>query len=210
MAVTKTTGEIDAWAEIAQAGFRAGSEEDIEDGYSVVLHIDVAIAETSVAHTGTEIIVETGTDTGNARDNWSEVTRFIGPTGTAVDAPFLAQEAVGQTTLSITDPVTNDMDNNKKKKFINAATEADSEIVYQLTSSNDATDEITIDTGLAHQQETTSIILDIDDPIAEAVKEYQVSIPDTADRVRVKYNNNFDPDGATAFTRCRITKITGV
>ncbi len=210
MALSKSTAEVDAWAEIAQAGFREGANTNVSDSYRATLHIDCAIAEEAVAHTGTEIIVQIGTDTGDADENWSTLVKFIGPIGTAVGGAFANQEAVGQTILGITNPVTENLDNHKKFRFINAATEANSEIVYSISDSGDAGDTVTIQDGLTNQQETTSVMLDIDDAVDEVVVQYQVAVPASADRVRVLYNNNYDPDGAKAFTRCRVTKLTGI
>lgn len=210
MATTKSTAEVDAWAEIAQAGFREGATTDVSDSYSATLHIDVALS-TTTAHTGTEIIVQTGTDTGDADDNWSDLVRYIGVTGTAVLLAFDATEPIGETSIAVTNPVTANMDNDKKFKFVENTTAADCEIVYQTANSGDAGDTITIQDGLTHEQDvTTSIIYDIDNVTSEALSMHQIDIPVTADRVRVFYNNNFDPDGSTVFTRCRINKLTGI
>lgn len=210
MALTKSTAEIDAWAEIAQAGIREGVNTDVSDMYAATLHIDCALSSTT-AHTGTEIIVQIGTDTGDANDNWSDLVRFISVTGTAVLLAFDATEPIGETTIAVTNPVTANMDNDKKFKFVENTTAADSEIVYQVSNSGDAGDTITIQDGLTHEQDiTTSIIYDIDSATAEAVKQHQIALPSSADRVRVLYNNNFDSNGSTVFTRCRITKVTGI
>lgn len=210
MALTKSTLEVDAWAEVVQAGVREGANQDVSDCYSATLHIDCALSSTT-AHTGTEIIVQVGTDTSDADDNWSTLVRFVGVTGTAVSAAFAATEPIGETVIAITDPVLNNMDNDKKFKFVENTVAADSEIVYQAANSGDAGDTITIQDGLTHEQDiTTSIIYDIDDATSEAVSQHQIDIPMSADRVRVIYNNNYDPDGSTVFTRARLTKVTAV
>ncbi len=64
MAPTKTTAGLDAWASVAQAGFREGANTDVSDSYESTLHIDCALGSTT-AHNGTEIIVQVGTDTGD-------------------------------------------------------------------------------------------------------------------------------------------------
>ena len=210
MALTKTTAEVDEWAEIAQAGHRLGAETNVADSYGAVLYIAVALS-TTTAHTGTEVVIEIGTDTGDATDNWAIFTRFVGVSGTAVLLALAATEPIGETTIAVTNPVTANMDNDKKFKFIENTTAADSEIVYQTANSGDAGDTITIATGLAHEQDiTTSIIYDIDDAVREAVSQHVIEIPASADRVRVKYNNNYDPNGSTVFVSSRITKVTGI
>lgn len=210
MALTKSTAEIDAWAEVAQAGLREGVNTDVSGNYASTLHIDCALSSTT-AHTGTEIIVQVGTDTGDADDNWSTLVRFIGPIGTAISTALAATEPIAETVLAIDNPVTNNQDNDKKFKFIENTTQADSEIVYQVSNSADAGDTVTIQDGLTHEQDiTTSIMYDIDDVVDEAVSQWQVDIPISADRIRIIYNNNFDPDGSTVFARARITKVTAL
>ena len=209
MATTKSTAAVDTWLVIAQGAFREGADTDVSDAYSSTLYIDCAL-NTTTAHTGTEIIVDIGTDTGDADDNWSTLVRFIGVTGTAVSLSLDDTEPIGETSIAMTNPVTANMDNDKKYKFIEHATDANSEIVYQTANSGDAGDTITIQDGLAHEQTSSSTIFDIDSATAEAVSQHQIDIPASADRVRVRYNNNFDPDGSTVFTRCRISKLTGI
>lgn len=210
MSAIKSPASVDVWAEIAQAGFREGAVVDLQGVYSAVLHIDVALSSTT-AHDGTEIIVLIGTDTGDADDNWSILVRYTAVTGTAVLLALAATEPVGETVIAVTDPVTANMDNDKKFKFIENTTPADSEIVYQISNSGDAGDTITLLKGLTHEQDiTTSIIYDIDNAKSEALSMHQIDIPNSADRAQVYYNNNFDSGGSTVFVRCRVSKLTGI
>lgn len=181
---------------------------DVSDAYVAVLHIDVAISSTT-AHTGTEIIVQIASEAG-VDDAWSTLTRFIGPTGTCVKADFKAQEVAGQTVLSITDPVTQNMDNDGKLKFILANTVADSEIVYQIASGDDTADTITVLNPTTHQQETTSDIFDIDDAVSEGVASYAIELPASVSQANVIFNNNYDADGSQVHVRVRVTKLTGL
>ncbi len=210
MALTKVTGAIDVWAEIAQGALREGANINVSNNYETTLHIDIALSSTTL-HGGTEIIVQTGTDTGDLDDNWSTLVRFIGVIGTAISTPFLATEPIGEKTIGIDNPATNNQDNDMKFKFIENVAPADSEIVFQTANSGDGGDTVTIQDGLTHEQDiTTSIMYDIDDAVLEAVSMHQISIPITADRYRVFYNNNFSPGGSTVFTRCRETKVIAV
>jgi len=208
---TKTTTEVDAWAEVAQAGLREGAIINVADSIAATLHIDVALSSTT-AHTGTEVIVEVGTDTSDATDNWSVRRFYICCVGTAVTLALDATEPIGETVIAVTNPVTANMDNDKKFKFIeDTGTEANSEIVYQTANSGDAGDTVTIGRGgLAHEQNTGSILWDIDNAVTEVVSQVDVPLLSTDDRVRILYNNNFDPDGSTVFCRARITKVTSI
>jgi len=209
MALTKSGAEVDAWAAIAQNTVREGAAVDVSDAYAATLHIDCALGNTTV-HTGTEIIVQiSSAASGDAY--WSNFMRFIGPTGTAVDANFKdATEAAGETTLSIDNPVTENVDNNKKFKFVEHDTDANSEIVYQTANTADDTDTITVLDGLTNEQTSSSNLLDIDHVTTEAVIMYTLDLPMPSLRARVIYNNGYDPDGAIVYTRCRISKVTAV
>ena len=136
MSLTKTTGEVDAWAEIDTGAIREGANVDVSDAYEATLHIDCALCE-ATAHTGTEIIVQIGTDTADKDTNWSTLVRLIGPIGTAVTLALNATEPIGETVLEALNPVAGNMDNDKKFKFLEHATDANSEIVYQVSNSGD-------------------------------------------------------------------------
>lgn len=211
MALSKSTTEIDAWQKIAgNAVAVLGNEENVVDAYQATVHIDVALGEVSIANLGTEIIVQVGSDTGNANDNWHTIARFIGAIGTAVSDPFGATEAAAQTVLTMTDVPGSNIDNDNKFKFVENTVVADCEIVYQSANSG-AGDTITILDGLAHEQDiTTSVLFDIDNAVTEAVSQFSVELPQDTDAVRIIYNNNFDPTAADIFCRSRITKLTGI
>jgi len=208
MALTKSVAAVDEWAEVAQNATREGAEVDISDCYSAMLHIDVALSS-ATAHTGSEIIVQISSNT-TGDEHWNTLTRFISVTGTPISVNLANQEAAGQTVLGVTNPVTNNMDNDGKFKFIEHGTVANSEIVFQTANGGDAGDTITVQDGLTNQQETTSVLFDIDHATNEVVGQYAVEIPFGANRCRVLYNNTYDPDGATIHTHCRISKVTGV
>ena len=139
---TKTENtEALAWYEIAgNAGddtmFKETGSIDVSGSQLTTLHIDCAISSTT-AHTGTEIIVMIGSEAG-VDGSWTEVTRFIGPTGTAIALAFAATEPAGETVIAIANPVANNLDNVGKHKFIENTTVADSEIVFQTEVGADA------------------------------------------------------------------------
>ena len=214
-AITKTeTTQAQEWVEIPGGAAADGtdiittSDIDVSGAYSATLHIDCCISSTT-AHTGTEIIVQIASEAG-VDDAWTTWTQFVGPTGTAVDADFAAQEAAGQTVLSITNPVTENIDNDGKFIFIEAATVANSQIAYQIASGDDAADTITINAGLTAQQETTSDVFSMDSATGSPVGMYAISIPASASQARVIFNNNYDADGSTVHVRVRATLLTAL
>jgi len=134
--VTKTENtEVLAWQEIAQNAVLESGTIDVSASQSSTLHIFIALSSTT-AHTGTEIIVQYGSEAG-VEGSWSDGPRWIGPIGTAISTAFAATEPAGETVLAITDPVTNNQDNDGKYKFIENTVAADSEIVYQVSNSGD-------------------------------------------------------------------------
>jgi len=133
---TKTENtEVLAWQEIAQNTVLESGSIDVSASWDSILHIFIALSNTT-AHTGTEIIVQGGSEAG-VDGSWSTIARFIGPVGTAVSCAFAATEPAGETTIAITNPVTNNMDNDGKFKFVENTVAADCEIVYQTANSGD-------------------------------------------------------------------------
>ncbi len=208
-APTKSVAAVDEWAEVAQNAVREGVTTDVSGNYQTTLIIDVCLS-TVTAHTGTDVIVQVSSNTSGDED-WATLTEFGGPVGTAISAALPSEEAAGQTVISLTNPVTNNFDNNGKYKFMENTTVADSEIVFQVSQQADAGDTVTIMDGLTNtQQQTTSVLFDIDSATLSAVATYVVNIPDSSNRARVVYDNTADPDGSTVHTKCRLTKMTGI
>jgi hypothetical protein len=132
---TYTESSVIAWQEIAQNAVLETGSIDASASWDTTLHIFCALSSTT-AHTGTEIIVQAGNEDGTD-GSWSNVTRYIACVGTAVAVAFAATEPAGETTIAITNPVTNNMDNDGKFKFVENTVAADSEIVYQTANSGD-------------------------------------------------------------------------
>jgi len=59
MALTITGAALDAWALIAQNAVREGAVVDLSGSYASILHIDMALGNTTAHTGGTRIIVET-------------------------------------------------------------------------------------------------------------------------------------------------------
>jgi len=108
---------------------------DISAAHLASLHIDVALSSTT-ASTGLEVIIQYRKEA--ALDEWTDLVRFIGPTGTGQKSDFAAQEAVGQTELSVTNPATGDLNHVGKFIFLeDTATIAQCEIAYLVSQSGD-------------------------------------------------------------------------
>lgn len=131
---TETTQSLE-WTDIVQGGVTETGTIDVSDSRATTLHIDCCLSSTT-AHTGTEIIVQIASEAG-VDDAWVDLVKFVGPTGTAISAVLPSNEAAAQTEISITDPVTNNFDNDGKFKFMKNGTIANSEIVFQTANSGD-------------------------------------------------------------------------
>lgn len=209
MAPTKAPDALDAWLEVAQNAVRLGGEGDLSGLYGACLNIVCALSSTT-AHTGTQIIVQIN-GYASGEGGWTTLTEFVGPQGTAVKADFAGTEAAAQTELSITNPATAGVDNDGKWKFVEHTTDVTKcEVVYQVSNTGDVGDTVTIAFGLLNEQTADSDLWDIDSATAKAVGMYVVALPDEAQRVRVIYNNKWDPDGATVHTMSYLSTITAV
>jgi len=134
LAKTENTQALE-WTVIAAQGVLETGAIDVSDAYEATLHIDCAITSTT-AHTGTEIIVQVRSEA--ALDEWSSLPSFVGPTGTAVKSDFGAEEAAGQTELSVTNPATGHLNHVGKFIFLqDTATVAQCEIAYLVSQSGD-------------------------------------------------------------------------
>lgn len=209
MALTKSVAAVDEWAEVAQNGVREGATVDVSGCYAAELMIACALSSTTAQANGAEVRVQLSGNTSGDED-WFDYMFFVGPTGTAISVALAGTEAAGQTVLSVTNPVTNNLDNEGKWLFIENTTVANSELVFVISNSGDAGDTITIADGLTNEQTTSSNIFDIDSATAEAVRTWVVPLPAGANRVRVVYNNTRDAAGSTVHTYCRITKVTAL
>lgn len=133
--VTKTeTTEALAWYPVGTFVWETDSI-DVSDSKDTTLHIDCCIIVDGI-HGGTEIIVQVASEAG-VDDAWTDIARFVGPIGDAIDENIASEEVAGQTIISLTDPVITHMDNDGKFKFIISNNLVDSEIVYQVSNSGD-------------------------------------------------------------------------
>mgnify|MGYP001260752548 CR=1 FL=1 len=104
-------------------------EIDISAAIIATLHIDVAVCEAE-ATTGLEVIVQVRSEA--SKEEWTDVTRFIGPTGTGLSTALAATEPVGETVLLVTDPTTKKFNSIGKFIFILNTTPASSEICWLM------------------------------------------------------------------------------
>jgi len=199
-ALTKSVAAVDEWAEIAQNAVREGATTDVSGCYAATLHISYALTS-ATAHTGTKIEIQLSSNT-TGNENWTTLTAFTTKTGTPNPEPRTENPlAVGQTVINCASTIGLYDDDGTRWIFIEDGTVANSEMMYLVAHSANASVTVQDGTTIEHAQSVN--MFDIADVVA-------VELPITANRVRVMYDNTYDSDGATCHTLCRITKVTGL
>lgn len=134
--ITKTEDtQLLEWTAIAAQAFLDAGTLDVSTVLAATLHIDCALSA-AVAHTGTEIIVQGRKEA--ALDEWTDLARFIGPTGTATKSDCSGITAAGQVIVGVTNPATGNLDHIGKFIFLeDTDTIAQCEIAYIIAQSGD-------------------------------------------------------------------------
>ena len=123
------------WSAVTPPAMLETGAIDVSDCQEAILHIDIALSSTN-ASTGLEAVVQVRSEA--SLDEWTTISRFVGPIGTASKSDFAAQEAVGQTVLSVTDPATGNLDHVGKFIFLeDTAAIAQCEIAWLVSQSGD-------------------------------------------------------------------------
>lgn len=198
MAITKAVEALDVWAEIAQNAIREGAIGDLSPNYHSQLHLDLALTS-EVAHTGTEIIVQIASAAADD-EFWTDLVKFISITGTPA-AETITNNPLAAAGTSITVASTTGLITDAKLLFLEDATLANSELVYQTAHVVDTS--ITILDGVKREHANTAVLYSL-------AQTYVIELPMSANRVRVLYNNKYDANGATVATRARISKVTAI
>jgi len=198
-APTKSQSAVDEWAAIAQNSVREGATTDVSANYASALHIDMALTA-ATAHTGTKIEVQVSSNTSGDED-WTTLTSFIGPLGTANPEALGGAEGAGQTVLEVAS-TTGEYDADAIRWiFILDDTVADSEmctLVSHVTNTS-----VTVQDGITNAHDASDTLYDI-------ATNWTVTIPIEYSRVRILYDNTYDVDGSQVHTKSRISQVTGL
>ena len=136
--VTKTQNtELLAWQSVTlNAVILESTELSLTNVYEAMLHIDVALAGTT-AHLGTEIIVEVRKEaTVDEWTVWQRLSVLSGKTAFSTDVASTA--AAAQKVIAIANPTAGNLNHINKRLFIEDATAANCEIVWQTECRADA------------------------------------------------------------------------
>ena len=137
---TKTANtQVMEWSTITPPAVLDSGALDCSASFYTDLHVDIAQSSSTANTTGIEIIVQIRTE--DSLDEWTDLPggRITAMSGfTAVKSDFAAQEAAGQTELSVTDPATGGLDNIGKFIFLeDTVSIAQCEIAFLVSQTGD-------------------------------------------------------------------------
>jgi hypothetical protein len=133
--VTETETQILEWTAVAAQAIQESGDINVSGVDEAVIYIDVAISSTT-AHTGTEIICQTGPEAG--KDEWYTFSSFVGPIGTATKSDCSGETVAGQTVVGVTNPTTGNLNHVGKFIFLeDTDTIAQCEIAYLVSTTGD-------------------------------------------------------------------------
>lgn len=201
MALTKAIAEVDAWTSVAQNTMAEGSTVDSSALYEVTLHIDAALTSTTATTNGIKCIIQISSNTSGDAD-WTELTSFTMLAGlTATKASVANTLTAGQASVVSVNALTGFTVEGVLQYVKDGAS---SEMI--LVKGQSATGVSLVDNVVYGHASTTDVYANNSGAAATIL----VNIPDTANRIRVVYDNTQDATGSTFDVRCRISKITAV
>ena len=123
------------WSTVTPPAMLETGAIDVSDAIEASLHIDICLSSVT-ASTGLEAVVQVRSEA--SLDEWTTLSRYLGPVGTGQKADFADTEAAGQTVLSVTNPATADLDHIGKFIFLeDTNTIAQCEIAWLVSQSGD-------------------------------------------------------------------------
>ena len=194
--IDKSNEEIEDWTAVAQNTLAKSSEYDISDAYEAVMHIQSAL-DTTTAHTGTRFIVQTSaSDEGD--EDWMDFTEFVALIGTAVtDAIEDNPLAAGSTDIALT---AHGYTTEGAWLLIEDATLINSELVRVASQT---VNEVVVIDGTTNGHVLNTVMFNV-------AMVQSISLPKTAERVRLLVDNTYDDNGSTLNYRARVSKVTGL
>ncbi len=136
---TKTANQEDAWLTLTPPAVVASSDFDTSASWDSIIEVCICQSSVTANTTGIMFIVQ-----GRREDSVDEWTDIVGPLnvlafGAATKSDFAAQEAAGQTILSVTDPTTGNLQHLGKFVFLeDTATINNSEIAFVVEAGADS------------------------------------------------------------------------
>jgi len=135
---TKTANQQDEWLTLTPPAVAESTAFDTSASWDSIIVVDVCQSSTTANTTGIEVIVQGRKE--DSLDEWVTITK-VNPLafGVATKSDFAAQEAAGQTILSVTNPTTGKLNHLGKFVFLeDTATIAQCEIAFVVECGADS------------------------------------------------------------------------
>ncbi len=191
----KQLAQVQDWTAVAQNTIVKSAEFDFSKMTDGILSIQAAL-DTTTAHTGTKFIVQISNSSSGDED-WNEYTNFVGLIGTANSEAITNNPlAAGSTTITCADTTGYTVLGNWR--FIEDATLADSELIFQTAVTTNTNITILDGTTNAHIQNTLMFNVALTQVI---------SITKPVYRLRVVVDNTYDADGSTLNYKVRMESV---
>jgi hypothetical protein len=201
MALTKTVDTIDAWQAVAQNTVVEGATKDLSGCYQVTLHIDAALTTTTATTNGLKVIVQISSAT-TGDNNWTELTSFaLLASLTATKASVANTLTAGEASVISVNALTGF---TIEGIYVYIDDGASSEIVFEKGQSSTG---ISIVDNVVYGHASTTVLYTSNSGGAATIA---VNVPDTANRVRIIYDNTQDAAGSEVDIRANLSKITGI
>lgn len=205
MSLTKSVDTIDAWTAVAQNTVVEGATKDLSGCYQVTLHIDAGITSATAITNGLKVIVQiSSTTTGDA--NWTELTSFTMHSGVTANSTVISNTlTAGQASVISVAALTGF---TAEGVYVYIDDGASSEIVF--TKGQSATGISIVDNVTYGHAAAVPIYGSTTSTASGSAATIAVNVPDTANRVRIIYDNTQDASGSTFDVRANLSKITAV
>jgi len=204
MSLTITSSSVDPWQQVLQNTVREGVIADVSNCYQSILHIDVALGDTTF-HTGSRIIVQCSSNL--ADDNyWTERQDFVTLVGTA-NVLGISNNPLNPGDVSI--------QLSNTTGFAAGAGNVSTILCLVVDSLDVTTSELvrvqsyilntslSIIDGVKYTHNSASLI-------SNTAATFAVELPLGTLRARVLYDNTYTTAGASIYTRCRVTRVTSL
>ena len=193
----KTSAVVDAWEEVAEDAVRTGAATTISD--SDVTTVTVSVASTHLnAGEGMYIIIQTSVKS-SGNEDWTTIPggKLLVLVGTANLVTITNNPANPGTTVFTVASTTGYTTDGIQYIFIEDLVDVTKSEIMQIVSFSSNTS-ITVLDGSTNQHTNTSVLSNL-------VEKHIFSIPTSAHRVRITYDNTFDADGTAPTINCHAT-----
>jgi len=197
-ALVKSVGVLDDWSTIPQNTLLVGATADVSANYQTLIAIDAIQTSKTLTTNGLKIIVQ-GSSTTSGDNNWYPIATFSMCAGTTSTLMTLTNNpaAIGTTVFTGTPAGFA----GGLQIGIKDGTLANNEL--RIVKSATANVSLTIETASTYAHISTT-------PIYNLAVSQIVNVPDSANRIKVIYDNTQDSAGSTFDVRTNTLKITGI